>query len=129
MGGQGGCERRIEVFVKIQKKNFFEGGGVGSGGEGLGLGVRVDVNEELKLLRKFTKNRGGGGKGVARSGGGSDSWGVWVDVSAMLGVGDDLGYWGCEPRIGGIVKKKKKVDRAGIRTHDLRVRKTCSLIY
>ena len=31
----------IEVFVKIQKKNFF--GGVGGG-------VRVDVNEELKFL-------------------------------------------------------------------------------
>ena len=26
--GQGGCELRIEVFVKIQKKN---GGGVGGG--------------------------------------------------------------------------------------------------
>ena len=37
MGGQGGCERRIEVFVKIQKKKkffFFGGGGVGSGGIG-----------------------------------------------------------------------------------------------
>ena len=34
-GGQGGCERRIEVFVKIQKKNFFWGGGpVGGGGGG-----------------------------------------------------------------------------------------------
>ena len=32
-GGQGGCERRNEVFVKIQKKkNFFFGGGVRSGG-------------------------------------------------------------------------------------------------
>ena len=31
-GGQGGCERRIEVFVKIQKKNF--GGGSGGGGGG-----------------------------------------------------------------------------------------------
>ena len=30
MGGQDGCERRIEVFVKIQKKKF--GGGVGVGG-------------------------------------------------------------------------------------------------
>ena len=28
-GGQGGCERRIEVFVKIQKKKI--GGGSGSG--------------------------------------------------------------------------------------------------
>ena len=45
LGGQGGCERRIEVFVKIQKKNFFGGGGSGSG-----WGVRVDVNEELKFL-------------------------------------------------------------------------------
>ena len=36
-GGQGGCERRSEVFVKIQKKN--RGGGVGLGG------VRVDVEK------------------------------------------------------------------------------------
>ena len=50
-GGQGGCERRIEVFVKIQKTNFFWGGGVGGGGgSGSGWGVRVDVNEELKFL-------------------------------------------------------------------------------
>ena len=36
--GQDGCERRIEVFVKIQKKKFFFflGGGGGSGG-GVGL--------------------------------------------------------------------------------------------
>ena len=34
--GQGGCERRIEVFVKIQKKNW--GGGVRWGGGGVGSG-------------------------------------------------------------------------------------------
>ena len=54
MGGQSGCERRIEVFVKIQKKKFFFGGGSGGGGSvggsGSGWGVRVDVNEELKFL-------------------------------------------------------------------------------
>ena len=36
-GGQGGCERRIEVFVKIQKKKFGGVGGrgrVGGGGSG-----------------------------------------------------------------------------------------------
>ena len=46
-GGQGGCDRRIEGFGKIQKKN----GGVGRG-EGVGWwgGVKVDVNEELKFL-------------------------------------------------------------------------------
>ena len=55
-GGQSGCERRIEVFVKIQKKKIGEGrgGGGGSGGGwvggGSGWGVRVDVNEELKFL-------------------------------------------------------------------------------
>ena len=32
-GNQGGCERRIEVFVKIQKKKI--GGG---GGRGIGVG-------------------------------------------------------------------------------------------
>ena len=41
----------IEVFVKIQKKKFFLGGGGGPvGGSGSGWGVRVDVNEELKFL-------------------------------------------------------------------------------
>ena len=36
MGGQGGCEQRIEVFVKIQKKNLGGGSGgvVGLGGSG-----------------------------------------------------------------------------------------------
>ena len=44
-GGQGGCERRIEVFVKIQKKkNFFLGGGGSGGGVGSGGGkVRVGL--------------------------------------------------------------------------------------
>ena len=48
LGGQGGCERRIEVFVKIKKKKIGGGGLVGGGG--VGGGVRVDVNEELKFL-------------------------------------------------------------------------------
>ena len=34
-GGQGGCERRIEVIVKMQIKTNKSGGGVGRGwGEG-----------------------------------------------------------------------------------------------
>ena len=36
-GGQGGCEQRIEVFVKIQKK-IEGGGGTGGTGEGSGWG-------------------------------------------------------------------------------------------
>ena len=35
--------------MKIQKKNIWGGGVVGSGGVGFG-GVRVDGNGELKLL-------------------------------------------------------------------------------
>ena len=35
-----GCERRIEVFVKIQNKNFFLGGG-GRGGGGFSGRGRV----------------------------------------------------------------------------------------
>ena len=51
--GQDGCERRIKVFVKIQKKKYFfflGGGGSGRGGGGSGWGVRVDVNREVKFL-------------------------------------------------------------------------------
>ena len=50
MGGQGGCEQRVEVFGKIHKKiGGREGGSGGGGGVGL-VGVRVDVKEELKFL-------------------------------------------------------------------------------
>ena len=83
-GGQGGCERRIEVFVKIKKKKiFFLGGGPVRGGGRVGSG-------------------------------GGQVWGSWlvgggvrVDVNAMLGVGGDVGYGGCEPRIEGIVQCTK----------------------
>ena len=58
MGGQDGCDRRSEVFVKIQKEFFFwgEGGRVGPGGQIMGWG---------------------GGRG-------SKVWGRWV----MWGMGD-----------------------------------------
>ena len=54
-GGQGGCERRSEVFVKIQKKFFFFflGGG--------GRGVRSGVGLEERGVARFGV---GGGCGV-----------------------------------------------------------------
>ena len=85
MGGQGGCERRIEVFATIQKKKLGVGVGLGEGG------LRVDVNEELKVLGKFKKKIGGGG--------GSGGGGV------ELGGG---GRCGCERRIEVFVKIQKK---------------------
>ena len=53
VGGQGGCERRSEVFVKIQKKNIFFFLGGGGRGRAGGGGVRSGV---------------GWGRGVARFG-------------------------------------------------------------
>ena len=44
-GGEGRCERRSEVFVKIKKKKLDWV--VGSEG---GMGVRVDVNAEVEFL-------------------------------------------------------------------------------
>ena len=57
-GGQGGCERRNKVFVKIKKKKL--GGG---GGGGVGSGVRVDVNEGLKFCENSKKKKYGGVRG------------------------------------------------------------------
>ena len=65
----------------------------------------MDVIEELKFWGKITKKFRGVGGG---SGGGSGWWGVGVDVNAMLGVGGDVGYGGCEPRIEGIVQCTKR---------------------
>ena len=48
-GGQGRCEQRSEVFVKIKKKMWGSVRGGGGGGSGW-VGVRVDVNEEFKFL-------------------------------------------------------------------------------
>ena len=52
MRGQGGCERRIEVFVKIQKKKyifFLGGGGRGVSGR-VGLGGSGWMRTKLKFL-------------------------------------------------------------------------------
>ena len=50
---------------------------------------------------------GGGGGGVSEAEGVRCRGEVRVDVNAMLGVGDDVGYGGCEPRIEGIVQCTK----------------------
>ena len=66
MGVSCGCERRSEVFVKIQKKKFWRGGGrSGEGGRGGGRGVVGPI-------------RGWGGGGCSKV------WGRWV----MWGMGD-----------------------------------------
>ena len=57
-GGKGECERRFEVFVKMQK--------IGGGG---GRGRGVDVNEEVKFLWKFKKKIGRGRWGCRVGGG------------------------------------------------------------
>ena len=60
-GGQDGCERRIKVFVKIQK-NKKKWGGVGSGGVGLGGQGRCQQRSEVFV--KIKKKWWGVGSGV-----------------------------------------------------------------
>ena len=57
--------------------------------------------EKLSFCENSKKCGGRGGEG-GRVGGG-----FRVDVNAMLGVGGDVGYEGCEPRIEGIVQCTK----------------------
>ena len=79
MGGQVGCERRLEVFVKIQKNKLGwggvgqvrVGGGVGQvgGGGGGQVGCEHRIEVFVKILKKklFLGGRGwvGGGGGRA----------------------------------------------------------------
>ena len=59
LGGQGGCERIIEVFVKIQQKKNWGGGGRGRGqGE---CKRRIEVFVKIKKKNIFFW--GGGGRG------------------------------------------------------------------
>ena len=113
LGGQGGCERRIEVFGKIHKKKFGGGGREGCqfgrvGGSGLrgqgGCERRIEVF--VKIHKKM------GDVGGFGSGGGGRVGGVRVDVNEELkflgkftktnfrGVGRGV-RWGCEGRFGG----------------------------
>ena len=77
-GGQDEYERRINVFGKIQKKNYLffffgGGGGVGSGGQG-----RCEQRSEVFVKIKQKIKGGFGGRG------GSGWRGVRVDVNEEL---------------------------------------------
>ena len=52
-GGQGGCERRIVVFVKIQKKI----GGGGSGGRGQVGGRQGGCDRRIEVFVKIQKTK------------------------------------------------------------------------
>ena len=79
------------------------GGWLGSQG-----GCERRINFFCRNLKK--RNWGVGGRGGGQVGGGSGWWSGWVrvDVKAMLGVGGDVGYGGCEPRVEGIVQGTKR---------------------
>ena len=68
MGGQGGCERRIEVFVKIKKKNM--GGGEFGGSGRSGWGGQGGCDRRIEVFGKIHKKKIGGGR-EGGSGGGS----------------------------------------------------------
>ena len=87
------CEPRIEVIIKLGPM----------GGQGFFLGgVRVDVNAKIFVggVLGTAGEWGARAMGVGRGGGG------WL--VARLGVGGNVGYGGCEPRIGGIVQCTKR---------------------
>ena len=79
LGGQvrqDGCERRIKVFVKIQKYIyiFFGGGGGGGGGSGRvrgGGGDQGRCEQRSEVFVKIKKKNLGGGGGVSGWGEGS----------------------------------------------------------
>ena len=81
-GGQGGCVQRIEVIVKMQRKKVGGGGPVG-GGEG----VRGWMCTKNRSYCENAQIRG------------------WELVGGSKdGVGGDVGYGECKPRIEGIDK-------------------------
>ena len=96
-GGQGGCERRIEVFWENSQKKIGGGGGgrggrggVGGGGGGVRVGggqggcerrikafVKIQKKTPTKLQSQniFKESTGGGG---------GSGWGVRMDVNEEL---------------------------------------------
>ena len=87
-GKQDGCEWRSEAFVKIQKKNFFLGGGregsrVRGGGRvgGCQCGWERRIEAFVKIKKKDIFFFGGGGSGWGGVGGGGGGRGggrqVW----------------------------------------------------
>ena len=82
-GGQCGCERKIEVFVKIQKKNFFGGWGCWGGGGRVGLGGQDGCERRIEVFVKIQKKK----KKIFFFGGGEwsvEGGGVRVDVNEEL---------------------------------------------
>ena len=74
-GGQDGCERRIEIFVKIKEKNLGGGRGRGRGRLG-GGGGQGGCERRIEVFVKIQKKNGGGVRGSC--------WGVRVDVNEEL---------------------------------------------
>ena len=79
LGGQGGCERRTEVFVKIQKKNWGGGWG-GEWGGWVGGGGQGGCKSRIEVFWKIQKKNGGGRVGPW----GGPGWGVRMDVNEEL---------------------------------------------
>ena len=83
LGGQDGCERRIEVFVKIQKKKKIGGRGSGGGRWGIGVGLvgqsgcerRIEAFVKIQKKNIFFWGGGVGGQWEGSGwGGGGSGW-------------------------------------------------------
>ena len=72
-GGQGGCERRIKVFVKILKK-ISGGGGARVGGGGGVAGGQGGCERRIEVFVEMQKI--GGGDAWSRRVWGVEGWGL-----------------------------------------------------
>ena len=84
-GCQGGWERRIEAFVKIQKEKFIFFGGGGRGGH-VGLGGQGGCEQRSKVFKKIQKKKKLRGGGLVGWVGPIRGWGGGGGV-ARFGVG------------------------------------------
>ena len=79
------CERRIEVFVKIQKKKyFFLGGGVRGGrGEGSAWRGQGGCERRIEVFVKIQKKKLGGVRGVGHGLGGGGQGGCERKIEVL----------------------------------------------
>ena len=83
-GVHGGCDRRIEVFLKIHTKKKSGGGGSVWGGRFWGDG-QGGCERRIEVFVKIQKKMGGGGgSGVGVRGRGRVGGGVRMDVVEEL---------------------------------------------
>ena len=90
-------KKKVGGPVGVRRVRWGGGGPVRGGTTVGGMGVCVRIIEVIVKCKKKSR-----GRGFGRGGGSSRGWGGWL--VAKFGLVGDVQYWGCKPRIEGIVK-------------------------